>query len=206
MHTHFLSPFLCFEQHWELWQEPRFSKHPWTLVWPPVSDSVLDCPHLRGAGLKNKCVATPNVLLHLQTSFGGSVDDSSSLDGRRKSEVTNTPGENITWPAPSLPATLWYKSEGSLSPWQVIQRRQGAKCRVRSPRTFSSPHSELTPDREWAVLGRLLCSPPPLLSWKIRSARLASQPAAWRTVVFYLVSFLHLHHWALETHPDPPSH
>ena len=43
-------------------------------------------------------------------------------------------------------------------------------------------------------------------SGSIRSAGLARQPAAWRTAVLYLVSFLQLHHRADESHPDPPSH
>ena len=61
---------------------------------------------------------------------------------------------------------LRYKSEGSLSPRQVIQRRQEAKRRVRSPKTFSPPpQSELTPDPgvKSAGLVPLFSSTPPEL-------------------------------------------
>lgn len=83
--------FSHFKQHWEqspfLWQELVSQIQAlWgsqMLVWPPVSDSVLYCPHLCGAGPQHKPVDAWGVLLHLQTSFSGSVYDSSSLGGRK---------------------------------------------------------------------------------------------------------------------------
>lgn len=60
------------------------------LVGPPVSEGVLDCPHLCGAGPQHRHIVTGN-LLYLQTSFGGPVYDGSSLDGKRDNQGIETP-------------------------------------------------------------------------------------------------------------------
>lgn len=53
------------------------------LVGPPVLDNMLNCPYLCHTVLKHRHKETRSVLLYLQTSFGVSVNDSSSLDGKR---------------------------------------------------------------------------------------------------------------------------
>lgn len=60
------------------------------LVGSPVSEGVLDCPHLCGAGLQHRLIVDGN-LLYFQTSFCGPVYDGSPLDGKKDNQGIEMP-------------------------------------------------------------------------------------------------------------------